>query len=331
MLLGILKKLAGQELAGSLKSTVAAQPAVVSAGSPLRDSRIQNFPSQDMVLREGLLTDPTVFDVESMSSIHSFTSEACRLEHFLAPRYRYWCERLKEYAPRFHRKQWEWVYICAVLYERGMLQPGRRGLGFGVGQEPLADLFASMGVSVVATDQAPETAIAGGWTTTGQHSTGLTQLRQRSISTPEDFDARVSFRHADMNAIDADLFGFDFNWSSCCYEHLGSIEHGLAFVRNSMKTLKRGGISVHTTELNLTSDVDTYETEHLCVFRRKDFKRLAAELRAEGNYVSPLCFYPGAHPVDNFVDLPPYKNDPHLRLDIAGFASTSFGMIVQKG
>jgi hypothetical protein len=42
-----------------------------------------------------------------------------------------------------HRKLWEWCYIAQVLWERGLLQPGRPGLGFGVGHEPLAALFAS--------------------------------------------------------------------------------------------------------------------------------------------------------------------------------------------
>lgn len=282
-------------------------------------------------MQPGMLTDQTYFDVEPIGSVYSFTSEACRLDHFLSPRYRYWCDQLKEHAPRFHRKQWEWVYICAVLHERGLLTPGKRGLGFGVGTEPLADLFASLGISVVATDQSQESAVAGGWTTTNQHSSSLEQLCRRKISSADDFYKRVTFRAVDMNSIDDDLTGFDFCWSSCCYEHLGSIEHGLRFVRESMRTLKPGGFSVHTTELNLTSDDVTFESANLSVFRKRDFRRLADELRAAGHHVSPICFYPGAHPVDSYVDLPPYVSDPHLRLDLAGFASTSFGIIVQRG
>ena len=36
-----------------------------------------------------------------------------------------------------HRKMWEWLFIAEALRERGMLAAGRRGVGFGVGQEPL--------------------------------------------------------------------------------------------------------------------------------------------------------------------------------------------------
>lgn len=46
---------------------------------------------------------------------------------------------------RLNRKIWEWCYVAEALSERGMLLPGRRGLGFAVGQEPLVALFASAG------------------------------------------------------------------------------------------------------------------------------------------------------------------------------------------
>lgn len=291
---------------------------------------IQDFPSVFLPTVAGMLDDASMFDMEAIPSIHSFGSEACRVDHFLSPRFRYWCEQLRE-VPRFHRKQWEWVYICSALQERGLLQPGVRALGFGVGREPLVSLLASRGVSVLATDQAAETAAQGGWIATHQHSGELDQLNERSIASAADFQRLVSFRPMDMNHFHADIGGFDFCWSACSFEHLGSIEHGLAFVRNSMRTLKAGGYSIHTTELNLSSDILTFESPDLCLFRKSDIKRVAAQLRAEGHEVAPMCFYPGAHPLENYVDLPPYRADPHLRLEIGGYATTSFGIIVRKG
>ena len=53
-----------------------------------------------------------------------------------------------------HRKQWEWCYIAQVLACAGMNQPGRRGLGFGVGTEPIVAYLASTGSAIVATDLA---------------------------------------------------------------------------------------------------------------------------------------------------------------------------------
>lgn len=280
---------------------------------------------------EGMLEDSSLFDIEQIASVASFVSEACRLEHFLAPRYRYWCDRLKENGPRLHRKQWEWVYICAALHERDMLRSGLRALGFGVGTEPLADLFASYGIQVTATDQATEQAERGGWNRGQQHSQQLEDLHIKKISPVEIFYKNVSFRVADMNNIAADLTNYDFCWSACAYEHLGSIDHGVNFIKNTLKTLRKGGISIHTTELNLTSDDATLESEHLSLFRKQDFKRMASELRSEGHEVAPLCFYPGAHQLDQHIDLPPYCNDPHIRRDIEGYAVTSMGIIVTKG
>lgn len=51
-----------------------------------------------------------------------------------------------------HRKSWEYAYITLALAERGMLQEGKRGLGFAVGTEPLPAYFASKGCLVTATD-----------------------------------------------------------------------------------------------------------------------------------------------------------------------------------
>jgi SAM-dependent methyltransferase len=293
--------------------------------------RIREFPGADLVIEQRMLTDQSRFDLEPIGTIHSLGSEACRVDHFLSPRYRYWCDRLKGFGPQFHRKQWEWVYIAAALEERGFLKRDVAGLGFGVGQEPLTDLFASIGINVLATDQGTEEAKQGGWLQTNQHTRELNQLRQNKIASDADFARRVTFRFMDMNNVDSKLRDFDFCWSACCFEHLGSIEHGLRFIHNSLKPLRKGGVSIHTTELNLTSDDVTFESPHLSLFRKRDFKRLAAELRAAGHDVAPLCFYPGAHAIDKYVDLPPYLHDPHLRLELEGYVSTSFGIIVRKG
>ncbi len=40
-----------------------------------------------------------------------------------------------------------------------MLVPGRQGLGFAVGHEPLSELFASLGCKILATDLAADEAV----------------------------------------------------------------------------------------------------------------------------------------------------------------------------
>ncbi|MBV5337004.1 MAG: hypothetical protein J0653_03215, partial [Deltaproteobacteria bacterium] len=72
----------------------------------------------------------------------------------------------------------------------------------------------------------------------------------------------------------------DFCWSSCSLEHLGSIKAGLDFIKASLKTLKVGGVAVHTTEYNVSSDEATIDNNPtLVLFRRCDIQGLVEELR----------------------------------------------------
>ena len=93
---------------------------------------------------------------------------------------------------------------------------------------------------------------------------------------------RVSYRNVDMNNIPDDIVGYDFCWSTCAFEHLGSLYHGIEFVKNSLKTLKPGGIAVHTTEFNLYSDDWTYETEGCSMYRKCDIEYLIDSIESSG-------------------------------------------------
>ncbi len=266
---------------------------------------------------------------------HVFASNVCREAHFRMPLYRYWCARLGE-QPRYHRKLWEWVYICQVLNERGMLREGMRGLGFGVGTEPLTALFASCGADILATDLDAAEARKTGWLAENQHAGGdLAKLDAAGICAPEAFAARVRYRTLDMNAIPSDLAGFDFCWSSCAFEHLGSLEHGLEFVRRSIGCLRPGGIAVHTTEFRFGRGERTLETPLVSLFRRSDFERLERELARSGHRVSPFDFETGHEPVERYIDYPPFAGEPHLRLRLptwlSGFRTTSIGIVVERG
>jgi SAM-dependent methyltransferase len=260
-----------------------------------------------------------------------FGSTLCRQVHFALDQYRYWARALKE-RPRFLRKQWEYVYIAQALHERGLLAPGKRALGFGVGREPLPALFASFGCEVAATDQSLDGAVRAGWARTNEHSTDLNGLNDRGICTDRMFSTLVSFAEADMNAIPPAFDGgFDFCWSSCSLEHLGSLAHGAEFVKNAMKTLKPGGVAVHTTEFNLSSNDATFEHRDLSIYRRRDIEALCAELAAAGHKVGEIDFEPGQGFAETVVDLPPFgRGEPHLRLRLDQFDCTSIGLVVER-
>lgn len=259
-----------------------------------------------------------------------FSSMLCRQQHFHLPLYTYWCRLLAE-VPRFHRKQWEFVYICQALNERGLLRPGATGIGFGVGKEPLVSYFASRGVKILATDLNFSKAKELGWVSTEQHSSCLDGLNERGLCEADVFLDHASFREVDMNHIPSDIGRYDFCWSSCAFEHLGSIRRGLDFVINSAKLLKPGGVAVHTTEYNVSSNSDTLDNNPgFVIFRRCDIELLVEELRLEGFEVEPIDFSSGNDDLEQHVDLPPYVDEPHLRLQLAAkFVSTSLGIIIR--
>jgi hypothetical protein len=253
----------------------------------------------------------------------------CTAAQMVEPAYAEWCSRMGS-APTRHRKQWEFVFILRTLEYYGALRPGSRGLGFGVGIEPLSSIFAAAGCEVVATDLAADDDRAQVWNDTDQLGSNLRQIHNPHLCDEQTFFEKVSYRAVDMNAIPADLTGFDFTWSSCAYEHLGSIDAGLAFFENSLKCLNPGGIAVHTTELNLTSNSSTLDKGGTVIFRRRDFEALAERLIAQGHEVFPITFDSGDSELDRFIDLPPYSSDPHLKLQLLRWVATSFGMIVRK-
>ena len=255
-------------------------------------------------------------------------SQLCTQSQFRSSAYADWCARIGE-TPRFHRKQWEYCYILQALSVRGMLAPGRCGLGFGVGREPLAAVIAAAGAQVVATDAAPEAVVAAGWADTGQHALALADLNTRGLCAPDAFDERVSFQVMDMNAIDAPPAAFDFVWSSCALEHLGSIERGRTFVMNSLALLKPHGIAVHTTEFNVDHTGPTLESGPTVLFRRQDLEPVFRQAMRAG-YTCAVNWTPGDEELDQYIDLPPYGADHHLKLRIEPFTTTSIGLIFER-
>jgi len=256
-------------------------------------------------------------------------SQACTARQMRAPEYLAWCDEL-HCDNTTHRKVWEYCFVLQALKEQGVLEAGRRGVGFGVGKDRLCAALARRGCEVLATDQSRARATEQGWAETEQHAGELSELNAHGICPPDEFEALVRFREVDMNFIPDDLTGFDFTWSACAFEHLGSIEKGLAFVEHSLRCLKPGGVAVHTTELNLTSDDDTVSEGDTVLFRRRDMVELERRLGAAGHQVLPLNFHPGNATLDHVVDVPPYRTSPHLRLLIRRYVATSFGIVVRR-
>jgi hypothetical protein len=265
----------------------------------------------------------------SASSNRLFASSLCRIEDFIHPDYHALCiNELKE-TPRLHRKQWEWALILHVLADRGKLTPQSRGLGFGVGTEPLSSVFAHHGCTILGTD-APANVIDPLWILNGEHSDNINGMYHDNLIERDIFDARCAFSELDMNKHGTIPEGYDFHWSSCVIEHLGNIAKAQQFILQSAHRLAPGGIGVHTTEFNLSSAIDTYDGADTCIFRSTDLIALREALISEGFRVDPLVFDPGTHPYNYHVDIPPYKSLVHTRLMLGGYASTSVSLIFTK-
>lgn len=210
-----------------------------------------------------------------------------------------------------------------------MVAPGKVGLGFAVGKEPLSALFASYGCRIQATDL-PKSGVAEAWSQTDQHAGGVQDLNELGICYPAVFKENVQFLPLDMTRIPSTFVDLDFCWSSCALEHLGNLRRGMDFVLNAMRCLKPGGIAVHTTEFNVLSNDFTPDNCDSVLYRRRDLEELAHSLRSAGHVVCELDFTLGDTEADCYVDIPPYKHNPHIKLWLQGFVTTSYAIIVQK-
>ncbi len=254
----------------------------------------------------------------------------------------YWCSQY-HIAVLYTRKIWEICYVNQALWEHDKMKPGLKGLGFGCGVESTPSYLAAKGVFVTATDAPIENLNSKGWVNTNQHTTELDLLYKSELVSREQFEAHVLHRFVDMNAISEDLRGFDFCWSMCALEHLGSIANGLDFIEKSLDTLRPGGVAVHTTEFNFFDDKRTIDNWGTVLFQKKHFIELTERLSAKGHKVEALNFDVGRQPLDRFIDLPPYEHDwsedvkknwggtqAHLKLATDGFIVTCFGVIITK-
>jgi hypothetical protein len=251
---------------------------------------------------------------------------------FFHPEFKAFCETYFEkenLLGSLSRKNWEWAFIYHHLNRSGVLAPGLRGVGFGVGREKLPAIFASKGAEITATDAPFD---KSGWVEAGTYCRSVEDVFYPDVIDRDVFDRLVHYESCDMNNISNGLTDYDFCWSSCALEHLGNLERGIEFIMNSIeKTLRIGGIACHTTELNLSSDLDTFETVHCVLYRKQDLERVSRILEERGHSVEPLRIEPGDLPPDYLVDVPPYSGNPHLKLSFHSYVATSVGVVARRG
>lgn len=260
-------------------------------------------------------------------TLASPVSQICTASQFQEDTYLQVCRTMRV-RPTMLRKQWEFAFIVKSLKDAGVIGNGSRGLVFGVGREKLPAIFIAQGCRITATDL-PSGEGDGQWTGGTQHADSVDNIYHPNLVDREKFDANIEFRPVNMNHIPDDLQDYDFCWSSCALEHLGTLELGLDFIRNSLKCLKPGGVAVHTTEFNLGSASETLEEGPAVVYRESDLMKFQKEMIAAGHAMH-LNLHPGNTPTDRMVDRD-RDSDIHLRLYVRHkILATSVGLCIRK-
>ena len=290
------------------------------------DQRLVEFPNLNIFKTAGSWA--SCLQPGQISPNALFGSSLCRMEDMQHPRYQKLCREALHKDPVLHRKEWEFIYIIEKLKINNCLIRGSRGLGFGVGTEPLTSYFVSQGCEILATD-APEDLAEEGWKQTAQHASLIDHLWHPNIVDEQTFRKNCSFKPLDMNNYTEIPKDFNFHWSSCVIEHLGGIQKAHDFILESAQRLAPGGIGVHTTEFNLSSDRDTVDQPGTCILRGSDINRILESLRKSNIEFDTIVFDPGQHPYNYHVDAPPYS-EVHLRVQLEQFTATSIGLVVRK-
>ena len=163
------------------------------------------------------------------------TSRACCQADIEGDWLRHWCRAARPRAACITARCGRMPSSLQMLWEAGMLAPGRRGLGFAVGRRRCRRCSPPQGVEMLATDLAAEDAQARGLGGTGQHGRGTD-----GAVPPAACWTAGGIRRAGRASARVDMARpaggrcrtAASTWSgrSARIEHLGSIERGLAFV-----------------------------------------------------------------------------------------------------
>ena len=168
-----------------------------------------------------------------------------------------------------HRKYWEWGMAYRLMEEYGFLTPGMTTLGLGTGYEPLAFIISEFVDLSIRSDYVSEEN-----NFMKQYGKEVANINDRPTFLPKNIyynPEKVKFiplDATDMSAIQSE--SVDVVYSISSIEHFGdrrqSPPHGaIKCMQESERVLKRGGVCIGATELQLTPLL------HPEFFRKEDF------------------------------------------------------------
>ncbi len=269
--------------------------------------------------------------VNRPTSRSDWKSEVISEKRFLESNFFLWMDLLRD-PPRLHSKQFQNYAIMEAA--NSILDLGKNGvkaIGFGVGVEPIPAGLAKLGYKVLATDFL-EGDIALDWKNSNQLLSSPEDLNSRGILTENEFINQIKFMSMDMNNIPEELNNeFDFVWSSCALGHIGGYQNGLDFIHRSVKLLKPGGIALHTTELDVSSEDSKFDFPTLSLYRESDIKALLDTLKSEGYLVEHFRIdHKWKGKSERFIAREPWGDQPHIRIEVLGREVLSLAIRIER-
>ena len=240
-----------------------------------------------------------------------------------------------EEEPRFHRKQWEFVQIFRTLQALGFLNAKSRGLSMGGGEERLLYAVARHVGHLTVTDLYESSSAWDG---------ARTDNPDRSLKAAAPFaidPSRLTARRMDMRALEFEDASFDFCYSSCAIEHIGTYDDFLEHLQQVRRVLKDDGVYVLTTEFHYGEDVISAPRNYYFssgflheLVRAASFATFSGVDGAVSPHVfnrplpvnlSDLC----ADPADGVTGML-LKSAPHVQLLTGGLPFSSVSLVLTK-
>ncbi|HTL60279.1 MAG TPA: class I SAM-dependent methyltransferase [Nitrospira sp.] len=151
-----------------------------------------------------------------------------------------------EYVQRHDfRKWWEWEFIAECADLCGCLDGTQRGVGLGVGHDPLTFYFARHCQSVLATDLFSKEPASS--------PSLVDDMNAVHASSPIEYPReKVEVKNADMRRLEVPDGSMDFAWCCSNIGHVPTLKDLWEVFRELGRVLRIGGHAILTTEFCLT-------------------------------------------------------------------------------
>ena len=265
-------------------------------------------------------------------------SKVCDAADFFSPEYLEVVKNELCEPPVLHRKQWEFGKIFLALKKAGMLKADKRGLSMGSGIEVVLYSIARRVQHLTVTDLYSSESL---WECA--KAANPDEFVRKNKRFPID-DNRLSALNMDMRSLAFGDCSFDFAYSSCAFEHIGTDPDFLQHLNEVYRVLKDGGIYVMTTEF--TCENETIPIPNNYIFSAGHLDRLIAGTRfiPEKRFDARISEQSVNFPVPAQVNDLSYRGEsdfshalatacvmPHVQLLCGKHHATSCILVLKKG